>query len=74
MFIFLFMYGITRRNSREFRLQKLTLVSKGINMSLPWHAKKKEEVLQALNTTNKGLSNTEAQQRLKENGPNELRE
>ena len=43
-------------------------------MSVPWHAKSKEEVLQTLNTSIKGLSSTESQLRFKEYGPNELRE
>jgi Ca2+-transporting ATPase len=38
------------------------------------HAKGAKEVLQALNTTIKGLSSEEAERRLEEHGPNELKE
>jgi len=40
---------------------------------MPWHAKKLEEVYQIVNTSEKGLGDTEAAKRLKENGRNELR-
>lgn len=38
-----------------------------------WHSMPIEEVLQKLNTTEEGLSDKEAQKRLKEHGYNELR-
>ncbi len=40
---------------------------------MPWHTKKLEEVYQIVNTSEKGLGDTEAAKRLKENGRNELR-
>ena len=40
---------------------------------MPWHTKKLEEVYQVVNTSEKGLSDTEAAERLKQNGKNELR-
>ncbi|MEM2913839.1 MAG: cation-transporting P-type ATPase [Candidatus Bathyarchaeia archaeon] len=43
-------------------------------MAFQWHAKNTDEVLHTLNTTVKGLSNDEVQRRLKEYGPNELKE
>ena len=41
---------------------------------LPWHAVEIEEVLEALETDRGGLSEEEAERRLREYGPNELRE
>ncbi|MFQ6095368.1 MAG: cation-translocating P-type ATPase, partial [Candidatus Bathyarchaeia archaeon] len=41
-------------------------------MSLPWHAKSREEVLQALETSIDGLSSEEAKRRLEKYGPNKL--
>ena len=41
---------------------------------LPWHAVEMEEVLEALETDRGGLSEEEAERRLREYGPNELRE
>ena len=43
-------------------------------MSLPWHAKSKDEVLHGLNTSIRGISSEEAKRRLEEYGPNELKE
>jgi len=43
-------------------------------MSTPPYAEDKEDVLNSLKTIVKGLSNDEAQRRLKDYGPNELRE
>ena len=40
---------------------------------MPWHTKKLEEVYQVVNTSEKGLSDTEVAERLKQNGKNELR-
>ena len=40
---------------------------------MPWYAKKLEEVYKIVNTSEKGLGDTEAAKRLKENGRNELR-
>ncbi len=40
----------------------------------PWHSMDLEEVLEALETTRKGLTEAEARRRLEEYGPNELRE
>jgi len=42
-------------------------------MSKPWHAKEIQETLQTLNTKDTGLSQEEAQKRLMEYGPNELK-
>ncbi len=39
----------------------------------PWHAQTIEEVCKALHTSEEGLSDAEAAERLKKNGPNELR-
>ena len=41
-------------------------------MSSEWHSMKKKQVLEYLNSTEKGLSNQEAERRLQEFGPNEL--
>ena len=41
-------------------------------MSLQWHAKSREDTLQALETSAEGLTKEEADQRLLEYGPNEL--
>ena len=43
-------------------------------MSLQWHAKSREDTLQALETSAEGLTKEKADQRLLEYGPNELRE
>lgn len=40
---------------------------------VPWHAQKLEEVYGAIHTSEKGLSDTEAAERLRKNGRNELR-
>lgn len=40
---------------------------------MPWHTKKLEEVYQVVKTSKKGLGDTEAAERLKEYGRNELR-
>ena len=42
-------------------------------MSRSWHAKTSEETLKELGTSETGLSQTEVQKRLTENGPNELK-
>ena len=42
-------------------------------MAKQWHSKTTEEALIELNVTSKGLSTQEAQERLKTNGPNELK-
>jgi ABC-2 type transport system ATP-binding protein len=42
-------------------------------MSRSWHARTSEETLKELGTSEAGLSQTEAQKRLTENGPNELK-
>lgn len=42
-------------------------------MSRSWHAKTSEETLKELGTSEAGLSQTEVQKRLTENGPNELK-
>ena len=39
-----------------------------------WHQKKVEDVIEELNSSLKGLSSEEAQKRLLEHGPNELKE
>lgn len=39
-----------------------------------WHALKTNELMRALQTSRRGLSEEEAERRLKEFGPNELRE
>lgn len=41
---------------------------------MPWHSKNIDEVLETLQTSDEGLSDAEAAQRLKINGPNELRQ
>ncbi|MGD8545923.1 MAG: cation-transporting P-type ATPase, partial [Candidatus Bathyarchaeota archaeon] len=43
-------------------------------MTNPWHATEKEELLESLNATEKGLSTEESERRLQEFGPNELLE
>ena len=43
-------------------------------MSLHWHAKSTEDALRTLNTSVQGLTNEEADRRLVEYGPNELKE
>ena len=40
---------------------------------VPWHAEKLTEVYQKLHTSEKGLSDAEAAERLRKNGRNELR-
>ena len=40
---------------------------------MPWHSKTIKEVLEKFNSSNDGLSDTEAEERLKNNGFNELR-
>ena len=40
---------------------------------MPWHSQKLEEVLTTLYTSEEGLSDAEAAERLKKNGRNELR-
>ena len=40
---------------------------------MPWHSQKLDEVYHALHTSEKGLSDTEAAERLRKNGRNELR-
>ncbi len=40
---------------------------------MPWHSQKLTEVYQALQTSETGLSDAEAAERLKNNGRNELR-
>ncbi len=40
---------------------------------VPWHAQKLDEVYEAIHTSEKGLSDTEAAERLRKNGRNELR-
>jgi Ca2+-transporting ATPase len=46
---------------------------RGDQMSRSWHAKTSEETLKELGTSEAGLSQTEVQKRLIENGPNELK-
>jgi Ca2+-transporting ATPase len=41
---------------------------------IPWHALEMDDVLSRLETGQQGLSQTEAAKRLKDNGPNELKE
>lgn len=41
---------------------------------MPWHSKTIKEVLEEVNSSNEGLSDTEASERLKNNGFNELRQ
>ena len=41
-------------------------------MSTEWHTLKKEKLLDSLKSTEAGLTEEEAEQRLKEYGPNEL--
>lgn len=41
---------------------------------MPWHSKNIDEVLETLQTSDEGLSDAEAAQRLNINGPNELRQ
>ena len=40
---------------------------------VPWHAQRLDEVYEAIHTSEKGLSDTEASERLRKNGRNELR-
>ena len=40
---------------------------------MPWHSQKIEEVLSALETSEEGLSDAEAAERLRKDGPNTLR-
>ena len=50
------------------------LLSRTLKLSPQPHAESIDEVLKSLNVTVQGLSNAEFQRRLKEYGPNELRE
>ena len=40
---------------------------------MPWHSQKIEEVLSTLETSEEGLSDAEAAERLRKDGPNTLR-
>src|SRR5665647_3650465 len=42
-------------------------------MANQWHSKKAEDALSKLNVTNKGLTTPQAQERLTQYGPNELK-
>ena len=48
--------------------------SAGEDANPPWHARKVEDVLEAVQSTRGGLSEEEAARRLREHGPNELPE
>ena len=47
-------------------------VTKAVEMSTEWYTLKKEKLLDSLKSTEAGLSDEEAERRLKEYGPNEL--
>lgn len=40
---------------------------------MPWHSRATHEILESLDSSEEGLTDTEAEKRLKENGLNELR-